>query len=229
MTVFVGRFPVDCAWLAWGDWRACSVSSLCLLGVFQSTARGWRGATGAPAACRAAAATGSGHASLTVRATAVRSVRATTVRLRAATHSTALVICQPRNCTHLNVQTKDNKILKLYVYFEIVCFSYKFIESLQADKYCIVFGLCRLYSEMMRCHPLVSSSVDCAWLEWQAWRDCSATCGGGQQTRRRDWSGPFHGGEACQGHADETRTCNEHHCPGRASTTLSRDPMYTIT
>ena len=48
------------------------------------------------------------------------------------------------------------------------------------------------------------------WSEWSA--ECSATCGGGVQTRSCTNPAPQNGGKACAG-GNATRPCNTQHCP----------------
>ena len=57
-------------------------------------------------------------------------------------------------------------------------------------------------------------SVDGYYKDWSSWGQCSVSCGGGEQHRQRECVEPLHGGQECQGPADETQACNEHHCPG---------------
>ena len=59
-----------------------------------------------------------------------------------------------------------------------------------------------------------SASVDCEWTEWSSWDDCSETCGNGSQSRSRNSTGPFYGGENCTGDGEETQQCNSIECPG---------------
>ncbi|GFS05121.1 brain-specific angiogenesis inhibitor 1 [Elysia marginata] len=56
---------------------------------------------------------------------------------------------------------------------------------------------------------------DGAWYPWSSWGECSASCGGGEQTRNRSCLGTLHGGDYCVGDHNETRDCNTHHCPGQ--------------
>ena len=57
--------------------------------------------------------------------------------------------------------------------------------------------------------------VDGGWTEFGAWSTCSATCGGGSQSRQRTCTNPApqYGGRNCQGQAVEKRSCNTHLCP----------------
>ncbi|XP_033738097.1 SCO-spondin-like isoform X2 [Pecten maximus] len=55
--------------------------------------------------------------------------------------------------------------------------------------------------------------IDCIWLDWSDWDDCSVTCGGGNHSRYRDEYGPFYGGPDCTGPDQETKDCNTHFCP----------------
>ena len=59
-------------------------------------------------------------------------------------------------------------------------------------------------------------SVDGGWTDYEDWSECSAECGEGTQTRSRSCTNPApeHGGTNCEGEHEETRPCNEHHCPG---------------
>ena len=73
--------------------------------------------------------------------------------------------------------------------------------------------------------------VDGEWGCWGDWSGCTATCGGGESMRSRlcDDPLPQHGGANCPGNATfverlpnndimqqkETKTCNDHHCPGK--------------
>lgn len=55
--------------------------------------------------------------------------------------------------------------------------------------------------------------VDGRWLEWSSWSDCSAECGGGESTRRRECRQPLHGGRNCVGDTIRDKSCNEDPCP----------------
>lgn len=58
--------------------------------------------------------------------------------------------------------------------------------------------------------------VDGGWTDWTDWSDCSATCGQGDQVRRRNCTNPppQYGGDDCEGESVETRSCHLRHCPG---------------
>jgi len=55
---------------------------------------------------------------------------------------------------------------------------------------------------------------DGSWGDWAAWSTCSATCGGGTQTRTRTCSNPppSNGGLPCQGSNTERTICNTQTC-----------------
>ncbi|KAJ8306418.1 hypothetical protein KUTeg_016963 [Tegillarca granosa] len=55
--------------------------------------------------------------------------------------------------------------------------------------------------------------VDGNFTGWSEWDECSATCGGGIQWRKRSCNGPFHGGLDCDGNYNDSRSCNEQKCP----------------
>jgi hypothetical protein len=54
-------------------------------------------------------------------------------------------------------------------------------------------------------------ATDCVVSEWSAWSACTATCGGGEQTRTRTIITPASGGGACPP-LTETRPCNQQPC-----------------
>lgn len=59
--------------------------------------------------------------------------------------------------------------------------------------------------------------VDGDWGNWQAWSECSATCGQGERTRQRDCDNPHpqYNGQACRGDWVELNTCDNRPCPGK--------------
>lgn len=64
---------------------------------------------------------------------------------------------------------------------------------------------------------LYHSQVNGNYASWSAWKDCSATCGGGIQQRLRSCTNPVpkNGGKDCNdlGPALETKNCNSQPCP----------------
>ena len=58
-----------------------------------------------------------------------------------------------------------------------------------------------------------NSPVDCVVSDWSSWVTCSATCGGGDQTRTRTiTTQPSYSGAACPD-LTETQSCNTNPCP----------------
>ncbi|XP_019850969.1 PREDICTED: zinc metalloproteinase nas-14-like [Amphimedon queenslandica] len=55
-----------------------------------------------------------------------------------------------------------------------------------------------------------SCPVVATWSDWNAWSGCSATCGGGRQSRTRTCQN----GNSCSGSNIEYRDCNTQSCPG---------------
>lgn len=49
---------------------------------------------------------------------------------------------------------------------------------------------------------------DCSWSTWGAWSECSAGCGQGTRSRRRDFTAASDGGAACSGASNETAACD---------------------
>ena len=58
------------------------------------------------------------------------------------------------------------------------------------------------------------TSVNCTWSNWNAWSDCSASCGAGTQLRYRIVEETAqNGGLSCEGAPAESKTCNLSLCP----------------
>ncbi|XP_064631894.1 hemicentin-1-like [Lineus longissimus] len=57
--------------------------------------------------------------------------------------------------------------------------------------------------------------VDGNWGPWYPWDECSETCGGGVQIRKRQCNNPppVHGGVDCEGNSTDTRDCGNKICP----------------
>ena len=86
--------------------------------------------------------------------------------------------------------------------------------------------------ELILCDDFVCSfvTVDCVWLAWSGWGECSKECGGGQQFRSRDQLVEKYGGAPCEGLATEPRDCNTHPCPSKShSHTLTPSHLHIIT
>jgi hypothetical protein len=68
------------------------------------------------------------------------------------------------------------------------------------------------------CVGPADETADCSpdacpvWTEWTDWTACSASCGGGLQTRNRECVLPK-GAAGCSGSPAESRTCSEQDCP----------------
>ena len=60
------------------------------------------------------------------------------------------------------------------------------------------------------------SAIDGNYTEWTKWSDCSASCGGGSQTRTRTCTNPppQYGGKNCEelGPDNQTQECNPDPC-----------------
>ncbi|KAK7100724.1 hypothetical protein V1264_023622 [Littorina saxatilis] len=62
------------------------------------------------------------------------------------------------------------------------------------------------------CHPRMCP-VDGLWMDWEAWSQCSTSCGGGSRERTRECNDGQHGGRQCEGEGSETSECETQHCP----------------
>ena len=74
----------------------------------------------------------------------------------------------------------------------------------------------------------IYTSVDGGWTEFGAWSQCSAKCGGGNQTRNRSCTNPApaYGGDDCVGSAQESQECNNQSCPGRIEICSGEGPQF---
>uniref|UniRef100_A0A8D2B9D0 Hemicentin-1 n=1 Tax=Sciurus vulgaris TaxID=55149 RepID=A0A8D2B9D0_SCIVU len=70
-------------------------------------------------------------------------------------------------------------------------------------------------TQIQRCNTDLCP-VDGNWGNWQSWSHCSASCGGGEKTRKRlcDSPVPSQGGRSCLGDATQVSRCNIQACPG---------------
>ncbi|CAJ1423887.1 unnamed protein product [Effrenium voratum] len=85
-------------------------------------------------------------------------------------------------------------------------------------------GLCGATQEEIKIEKGVSvCQVDCQWTAWGAWNACSATCGGGQRSRRR-WVAvkSANGGKDCENSlSTDVQECNLRNCPTTTTTTTT--------
>uniref|UniRef100_A0A8C3YS46 Hemicentin-1 n=1 Tax=Catagonus wagneri TaxID=51154 RepID=A0A8C3YS46_9CETA len=70
-------------------------------------------------------------------------------------------------------------------------------------------------SQIQRCNTDLCP-VDGSWGSWQSWSWCSASCGGGEKTRKRLCNNPVpsKSGRPCPGDATQVSRCNIQACPG---------------
>ncbi|XP_060630493.2 hemicentin-1 isoform X1 [Anolis sagrei] len=70
-------------------------------------------------------------------------------------------------------------------------------------------------TQIQRCHVELCP-VDGNWGSWQSWSTCSASCGGGQQTRSRlcNNPSPSNSGRFCPGDKSQISRCKIQACPG---------------
>lgn len=96
-------------------------------------------------------------------------------------------------------------------------------QECSADDDCGMYGCCCVRERLRgsTCaspclHP-DTEPVDCQVSAWSSWDACTASCGGGTQSRSRTvLQQPANGGAAC-GDTSEIRPCNTHECPGEWS------------
>nr|XP_026691172.1 hemicentin-1-like isoform X1 [Ciona intestinalis] len=67
-------------------------------------------------------------------------------------------------------------------------------------------------TEIQSCYPRCCP-VNCRWENWLTWSSCSTSCGGGVQTRARNYARVASCGGTCVGESEETRACNTACCP----------------
>ncbi|XP_069890339.1 hemicentin-1 [Dipodomys merriami] len=70
-------------------------------------------------------------------------------------------------------------------------------------------------TQIQRCNSDMCP-VDGSWGNWQSWSHCSASCGGGEKTRKRQCDNPVpsKSGRSCPGDATQVSRCNVQACPG---------------
>nr|XP_045732354.1 hemicentin-1 [Mirounga angustirostris] len=70
-------------------------------------------------------------------------------------------------------------------------------------------------SQIQRCNTDMCP-VDGSWGNWHNWGQCSASCGGGEKTRKRLCNNPVpsKSGRPCPGDATQVSRCNMQACPG---------------
>merc|ERR1719310_869972 len=58
------------------------------------------------------------------------------------------------------------------------------------------------------------NAIDGGWSDWTSWGACSASCGGGTQTKSRACNNPlpFNNGAQCSGEAMQEQACNTDEC-----------------
>ena len=90
------------------------------------------------------------------------------------------------------------------------------LERLQTHSFVILVHVkvINFYTVPFLIDVLSLISVNCSWSNWNAWGDCSASCGGGTQLRYRIVEeAAQNGGLLCEGAPVESRDCNVDLCP----------------
>ena len=90
------------------------------------------------------------------------------------------------------------------------------LERLQTHSFVILVHVkvINFYTVPFLIDVLSLISVNCSWSNWNAWGDCSASCGGGTQLRYRIVEQAAQsGGEICQGSPSESQACGTTECP----------------
>ena len=77
----------------------------------------------------------------------------------------------------------------------------------------ILFSTCHYIFYVISYNPL-NLSENGYWRHWSDWGECSLSCGNGTQLRERECVTPRHGGDPCEGPAEQEQLCNTFHCPG---------------
>ena len=74
-------------------------------------------------------------------------------------------------------------------------------------------------------HFLTLGPVDGSWGSWIKWSQCSQSCGGGTETRKRlcDSPAPPHSGAECQGDTSQQRQCNKEQCKSVSESVISEN------
>ena len=110
--------------------------------------------------------------------------------------------------------------------YEIVYEKYKWLLCLPSFVHSTINACCELLCGVSFVHLPVSVllcyvwcvllSVDGQWGAFGSWSNCTVTCGGGVQTRKRscDSPPPSGGGADCVGSSTHQRNCNRDDCPG---------------
>ena len=87
----------------------------------------------------------------------------------------------------------------------------------------------QLNPQYIFCSNQFAISVDCEWSRFSDWSECSVSCGGGIQRRRRTvLVEAERGGRRCIGRTEETRICNSKICPTPAGENLINCQQFSI-